>query len=802
VRTLPALQRLALALAVCLVAGVVLAGLAFPVIGGLGLVAKGAADDFNSLPDKLPALSLSQRSRVLDVNGKVIATLFTENRVQVRLDAVPVLARQALIAIEDNRFYEHRGIDVKGTLRALVRNSSSGSVQQGGSTLTQQYVKNLLIETARTEAGQKAAIERTAKRKLQEAKYALRLEQTMTKDQILEGYLNIAYYGSGVYGIGTAANHYFGKPAQQLDLAQGALLAGMVQNPRRFDPTAHPKEAVTRRNTVLARMQELGYISTADETASSREPLRLKVTTVSSGCEAPGVSAPFFCDYVRRYLEDGPAGAALGGTRQERQERLLAGGLTIRTTLDPTVQGAAQQAVDGKVPAADPFGAVAVADTVEPGTGYVKAMAVDRKFGASKGQTKVNFALGGSAGFQGGSTFKAFVLARALQMGISPGLTLNAPQHYCPKAFAYELPGNGGCGVSNAGDSESGTFDMITATWDSVNTYFLQLEERTGLVTPPGLAEALGVREIDGTFAGKSLPRTNPSFVLGTPSVSPLAMAGAYAAFAAHGLFCPPRPVLSITDSRGRDVPVKADPCTQALESSVADDVTSILRGVIDGPNRNRTGAGASIGRPAAGKTGTTNSSTAAWFIGYTPQLATAVWVGKATPTPMVRVTINGAYYPQVFGGTIPAAIWKALMGAALNGVPVEPFTGASLAASKGQQQVVPDVTGQPVDVASETLRQAGFGVTVGSPVNGAPVPAGAVARTSPSGGTPAPAGSTVTIRPSNGLAPVVVPPTTAPTAAPTAGPPQGPPPPPPTKPAKGPKPKPTASPPAPAATP
>ncbi|MGZ6827226.1 MAG: transglycosylase domain-containing protein, partial [Mycobacteriales bacterium] len=570
-RTTPGLQRIALALAVCLLTGLALAGLALPVVGGLGLAAKSASDTFNDLPDQLPALALQQRSRILDADGHVLATLFTENRVQVRLDDVPVLARQALIAIEDNRFYEHRGIDVKGTLRALARNSSSGAVQQGGSTLTQQYVKNVLIESARTEAGQKAATERTAKRKLQEAKYALALEHRMTKDQILEGYLNIAYYGSGVYGIGTAANHYFGKAASQLDLAQGALLAGMVQNPNAYDPTLHPRAAVTRRNTVLARMQQLGYISAADQAAASREPLHLRVTTVHSGCEAPGVSAPFFCDYVRRYLEDGPAGAALGSTRQERQERLLAGGLTIRTTLDPKVQLAAQQAVNGKVPPTDPFGAVAVADTVEPGTGYVKAMAVDRPYGEGKGQTKVNYAIGGSAGFQGGSTFKAFVLARALQMGISPRLTLYAPQRYCPKAFSYVIDGR--CGVSNAGDSESGTFDLVSATWDSVNTYYVQLEERTGLVTPPGLAEALGIREIDGSFSGGNLPRGNPSFVLGTPQVSPLAMAGAYAAFAEHGLFCPPRPVVSITDSRGRSIPVKADPCTQAIESSVADDV-------------------------------------------------------------------------------------------------------------------------------------------------------------------------------------------------------------------------------------
>ncbi|MGB8652774.1 MAG: transglycosylase domain-containing protein [Mycobacteriales bacterium] len=787
-RTSPAAARLAMALVLSVLGGVVLAGLAFPLIGGAALVAKSGSDTYLALPSTISTPTLAQRTRILDKDGNVVATLFLEDRVPVRLSAVPLLAQHALIAIEDNRFYEHRGIDVKGTLRALARNSSSGSVQQGGSTLTQQYVKNLLIEGARSQAGQKAAVERSLKRKLQEARFALALEKRMTKSQILEGYFNIAYYGNGVYGIGTAANYYFGVPVQRLSLAQGALLAGMVQNPRRFDPVLHPQAAVTRRNTVLARMAELGYITTTQQLKGAREPLHLRITTVKSGCEAPGVSAPFFCDYVRRYLEDSPAGAALGDTRQERQETLLAGGLTIRTTLDPKVQAAAQKAVDTQVPADDPFGAAAVADTVEPGTGAVRGMAVDRRFGDKKHETKVNLALGGSLGFQGGSTFKAFVLARALQMGISPGLTLYAPQSYCAKAFRYVLD-DGSC-PGNAGDSEAGTFDMVKATWDSVNTYFIQLEERTGLVTPPGLAEALGVRQVDSTFEGDHLNHY-PSFVLGSANtVSPLAMAGAYAAFAARGVFCPPTPIVSITDSHGRPVKTPSTPCSQVLETKVADTVTAILRGVIDGPAPGRTGKGASIGRPAAGKTGTTSSSKAAWFVGYTPQLATAVWVGRPTPTQMQNVTINGHYYKAVYGGTIPASIWREVMLGALAGVPVQDFVGADLKGSAGTLVPVPDVTGQPVTVATDVLQQAGFAVTVGAPVDAAPIPAGAVGATTPAAGTQVPAGSTIVLRVSTGKPPAPTPSAT-PTPAPTK----------PGKPGK-PTPSPTAAPSGPAPSP
>ena len=666
-RVTSGLTRLALALVLSLIGGVLLAGIALPVVGGIGLIGKSAAGEL--APEKPPSVDLAQRSRMLDVDGNVIATLFSENRVQVSLDDVPQSARDALIAIEDSRFYEHRGLDVKGTMRALARNSSSGSVQQGGSTLTQQYAKNLRVEAANTSAGQDAAREQTITRKLKEARYALWLEEHLSKDEILEGYLNIAYYGSGAYGIGTAANHYFSTPVQKLTVAQGALLAGMVQSPTRFDPTKHPRAAIARRNTVLLRMEALGYLTRAERDQAVHEALRLKVTNTKSGCEAPGVDAPFFCDYVRRYLEDGPAGEVLGKDRQSRQERLLAGGLTIRTSLDPKVQRSAQRSVNQQVPPGDPFGALAVADVVEPGTGLIRAMAVNRTFGDQPGQTKVNFAIGGSLGFQGGSTFKAFVLARALQLGITPSLTLYAPQRYCPKAFPY-IAGDGKCGVSNAGDSESGTFDLVRATWESVNTYFIQLEEKTGLDGPPALAEALGVRQVDKTFSGGRLDHF-PSFVLGSPTISPLAMAGAYAAFAAHGQFCTPRPVVEILDAAGKPLALPEQPCSQAMEPEVADTVTGILRGVVEGTG-NVTGRGAAIGRPVAGKTGTTNDSRAAWFVGFTPQLSTAVWVGKSTPTAMVGVTINGRYYRQVYGGTLPASIWRQTMQGALEGVPVE----------------------------------------------------------------------------------------------------------------------------------
>ncbi|MCW2668505.1 MAG: glycosyl transferase, family 51 [Frankiales bacterium] len=785
-------MRIALALALCVLAGVALAGLAFPVIGGLGLASKSAADQLE--PEKPPALVLPQATKILDRNGQPIASLFTENRVTVKLSQIPKVAQDALIAIEDSRFYEHAGIDVKGTLRAVLHNSSNGSTQ-GGSTLTQQYVKNLLIESASTVAAQKAAVQRSVKRKLQEARYALYLEKHMTKDQILEGYLNIAYYGSGVYGIGTAALHYFHRRVGLLTVGQAAMLAGMVQNPARYDPSNDLKASIARRNVVLDRMVQLGYLSSQQKAKAVSDPVGLNVTQSKSGCEA-ATTAPFFCDYVRRYLEDGPAGAALGATRQERQERLLSGGLTIRTTLDPKVQDAADKAVRDKVPPTDPSHVIAVADTVEPGTGAIRAIAVNRGFGTGNAQTKVNFAIGGTQGFQGGSTFKAFVLARALQMGISPSLTLNSPNRYCPKAFPYQTPT--GCGPSNAGDSESGTFDMVRATWASVNTYFIQLEERTGVDGPLSLAEALGVHDVNGSFAGGDIDH-NPSFVFGAAGphgYSPLAMAGAYAAFAAQGLFCTPNPIVSITDSQGKPVDVKTTPCQQVVEPAVANTLTSILRGVVDAPSAARTGGGAAIGRPVAGKTGTTDEEKAAWFVGYTPQLATAVWIGMKTPTAMQNITINGRRWGAVFGGSISAPIFAELMSAALQGVPVAPMPAMLTSGTSDTKLVaVPDVTGLSTADAQAQLQGAGFGVAVGPAQNAAPIPAGSVARTTPAANAQVPVGATITIIPSNGLQPL---PSASPTLTPS---PTASPPPPTSQPKPTHKPKPTTGP-SPAATP
>src|SRR4051794_18921723 len=328
-------HRIGLLFGVSLIAGLLVAGVALPVVGGLGMAAKRGAQQFDSLPSELQAPPLPQRTRILAADGSVIAEFYYENRVSVPLSSVAPVMRQAIVAIEDARFYQHSGVDLKGVVRALVTNSTSGTIRQGGSTITQQYVKNVLIESAANDADKRAATADTLARKVREARYAIAMENHISKDEILERYLNIAYFGSDAYGIEAAARRFFNRHASQLTLPQAALLAGLVRNPAAYDPLNHPKTGTTRRNTVLARMRDLGYITPVEHDKAARTSLGLRPTAAKNACQDS--SAPFFCDYVeKRFLAD----AALGRTQQDRLKLLLRGGLDIRTTLQPKAQQA------------------------------------------------------------------------------------------------------------------------------------------------------------------------------------------------------------------------------------------------------------------------------------------------------------------------------------------------------------------------------------------------------------------------------------------------------------------------------
>ena len=757
------IQRLILFVLVSGLSGVLAAGLILPAVGSLGLGAKAASEGFERLPASLATPPLPQRSTILAADGSVIATFYYENRISIPLSKVAPVMRQAIVAIEDSRFYEHGGIDLRGTLRAFVNNQNGGS-QQGGSSLTQQYVKNVLIESASSLANADerkqaaaAAKEESYSRKLRELRYAIAVEDQLTKDQILERYLNIAYFGSGAYGVEAAARHYFNKPAAKLNLIEAALIAGIVQKPVGYDPTRSPKAALARRNLVLNRMADLGYITDAQATAAKRAGLRLSIAKdQGNGCQTS--YAPFFCDYVLNTIKNDPV---FGKAQADRIRLLLRGGLTITTTLEPKMQRAAQLALAKHVEARNPVASALV--SVEPGTGHVKAMAVSRGFGDGPGKIKfnpaVNYLLGGSLGFQAGSTFKVFVMAAALEQGFgfnyrirSPYRVVVPPIKTCSgTAYNYGKPG-GRYEVTNESRSENGNFDMRTGIALSVNTYWVQMEEKTGLCRPVTIATQLGMTRADG----KPLSAVQ-SFTLGTNEVSPLDMAGAYATFAARGVHCNEVPISRVVDSTGKALRVPGAECSQVLDPKIADGVNTLLKGVIDGNIRSRTGGKLSLGRPEAGKTGTTQGRTAVWFIGYTPDLATAVWAGNPSPPPggysLSNRTIGGKFFRNTCGGCLPGPIWHDMMAAALVGTPKTDFVDATIGqTTRNDSGVVPAVSGQSVTSAIAAIQAAGFVAQVSNTrVQSLSVPKGRVVYTSPGAGTHLQPGSTVRIYVSSG---------------------------------------------------
>jgi membrane peptidoglycan carboxypeptidase len=606
------------------------------------------------------------RSTVLAADGSVLATFGTQDRQPVTLDEVAPVMRNALLAAEDNRFYDHGAVDPVGLLRALATNIAAGHVKEGGSTLTQQYVKQVQVTTAQNSEQAQAATETTLSRKIREVGTALAVENDMSKNEIFSRYLNLVYFGNGAYGIQVAAQRYFSVDAKDLTLPQAALLAGLVRSPTYYDPLQHPQQALDRRSVVLDRMVSTGRISAAEAQAAKAEPLGLRPSEPQLGCVH--AAAPFYCQYVVSEIRRMDS---LGRTPEQRMHELLTGGLTIRTTLDPQVQQAAQAAVDHNIGRGNEIAAAIV--MTEPGTGNVRAIALNRAYGEDerKHETTVNYALdkdqGGSAGFQAGSNFKPFVAAAALDKGIEASRRFVGSRDVTVNGFDNCATGKAfpPYHVGNYQGESYGSLDMAEATAMSVNTYFAQLEEQVGVCAPPKLAESMGVKRADG----KDLSRV-PSFVLGVDEVSPLRMAEAYATFAADGKHCASRAVTDITDADGDHLNVPGQDCTQVLGKRVARQVTELLEGVINGPEDHRTGKHMSLGeRPAAGKTGTTNDATAVWFTGFTKQLAASVWAGYPSGSkPLKNVTIRGTRYKTLFGGALPGPIWHDAMLKATKG--------------------------------------------------------------------------------------------------------------------------------------
>jgi membrane peptidoglycan carboxypeptidase len=667
--------RLALASAI---AGVLVAAIVLPAVGGAGVTVVSTTETLRLAPEELHEPPLPEKTTVLDATGKPIAQFYYQYRVSVPLSKVSEIMKTAIIAVEDERFYQHGALDIEGTFRALMKNLQSGGVSEGGSSITQQYVKQVLFNRAETKEEQAAVTAPTFNRKLNELRHALAVEDKYTKDEILEKYLNISYFGAGAYGIEAAAKRFFGKHASELNLVQAATLAGAVQNPNITDP-ARGKEyrdrLLARRNLVLEVMRKTGKITAEEAAAAKKKKLGYKGTDISGGCQQS--KYPYFCLYVQHEIL---TNKQFGKTEKERRNLLNRGGLTIRTTIDPAMQKAAEQAIRSYVrPGDKPVAAEAL---VVPGTGEIRAMAASRKFGRNKKKNESNYNLvadvahGGGAGFQAGSTFKVFTLATALEEGMRFGDGINVGGGYRAADYGTfrnckgERVGDPKHTVHNASGEGGGGFKTLqTGTWGSVNTFFMALQQKVGLCDVVKTAKKLGIKRADG----KQLSEVE-TFTLGVNEMDPVTVASAYAAFGARGEYCKPMAITAITDRNGKTTEYKPS-CKQVMEPEVADAVNHILSGVFTKGTMSGVGG---IGRDAAGKTGTTDEYRAAWFAGYTPDLAAAVSIGDPRGSfkyPLRGVTIGGRYYPTVFGASISGPIWKQTMLKALSGTDATSFT-------------------------------------------------------------------------------------------------------------------------------
>jgi len=610
-----------------------------------GRMFKSAVSPLRALDVQLKAQP--QRSYVFDRNGNLMTTLYTDDRAPVRLKDVPQQLIDAVLAIEDRKFYQHNGVDLEGAIRAFRRNADSGEIQQGGSTITEQLIKNTI------DKGQ----ERTFKTKAREAITAIRLEHEITKNQILEDYLNLVPFGHNAFGIEVASERYFNKTMFGLTLPECAMLAGLVQAPSALDPIAHPAAAATRRGLVLAAMVKTHKITQAQADAANSAPLPTKVFYPE-----PSLRSYYIDALIGSLLEPGsrsPAdpARALGKTRAIRTARVYRGGLRIYTNYDPTMQYLANLAIDNVIPKnQDQFTGALV--SIDNSNGAVRAVAFGRGYDASQFDPAVD-----GPGRQAGSSFKGITLATALSSGYSPD----------DRVDGYSLhwrlgPGDGSDAYYNlSGDCHGGDPTLTEAIAISDNCAFV----RTELSLGPAHYGQDGVERVINMAARMGINTANflpvVSTTLGTNGVHPLEMAQAYSVIAAEGVLHPATFVSKIVGPTGKVMYETPKQGTRLLTREVARSETQMLTEVL----KNGTAAGLTIDRPAAGKTGTTDQNQDAWFIGYTPQVTTAVWMGDPNAeTPMTNV--GGI---SVFGATYPADIWAAYMKAALRNVPVVDFT-------------------------------------------------------------------------------------------------------------------------------
>ena len=681
-------QLLALLLAFLSVSslmGVVTAGMLVPIAGPTALAAKSVPSVFNELPGDLQTVAPAEESQLLDSSGGVIAHFYDKQRVVVPSANIADVMKKAIVAIEDKRFYEHNGVDATGIARALVTNLGD-SGRQGASTITQQYVRNSLAERGYLEGDAdqvSAATEQTTERKLREIKYALALEKTQSKDEILTGYLNIAPFGPITYGVEAASQRYFSKSASELNYLEAALLAGLVQSPVQYDPLTHPEAAQERRDTVLATMLDQGVITQEeyDEGIATTVDSMLHPTVSSEGCSGADSSKANFCDYaLSQFLED----PTFGATRTERKRLLKTQGITIRTTLDTAKQDAAYASLTNAIPVGDASGLNDALVSLDPRTGKVLAMAQNTTYGIESGQTTANYSANGN--FQVGSTFKVFTLLQWFKEGHSAYETVGSANTFYPNG-SFKCDGRSitteGYQVNDLA-GKTGTMNVVRATGQSVNQAFVNMASRVDFCSIFETAYDMGITE-DG-----EVPSPFPANILGSVSGSPLQMASVFATIANSGQQCKPQSIESVTDRDENVLKEFAADCKEVISPEVANKTAALLTA---SAGQYYTSTRLGDGRPFAAKSGTTDGHANTWLTGFTPSLATAAWVGHGdnSSQEVSGVVINGVYHSEIFGETyVGQNIWAPYMTQALAGTPVEAVSNANIGATTPQRGATP----------------------------------------------------------------------------------------------------------------
>jgi membrane peptidoglycan carboxypeptidase len=740
-------------LGLCLLAGLLVAGMMFPAVGGIGLASNQASETVNSVSSSLVQSQVPMVTTITDKDGVPIAYVFDQNRFNTPPKAIADTMKAAIIAIEDRRFFEHNGVDWRGTARALMTNlSSSGSALegQGASTLTMQYIKNyMLYAVAQNDAERAAAVESTPARKLREVRVALQLEKQLSKDEILARYLNIVFFGHNAYGVASAARTYFNTTPDKLTIPQAALLAGMVRSTSEYDPVEHPAEALARRNVVIDEMANVGSITTAQADAAKAEPLGIQrpLTGLTNGCVGAGPADGFYCQYTLDYL------ATVGFP----ESKLRRGGYLIRTNLDRRASDIAKRAVVAEVPTQTVGIANAMA-IVEPGRERhaVRALVANRDYGLDADSGQTSYALPSLVqGFGAGSIYKIFTSAALLERGMGILNPVPVMDAYTSRVFRD----NGGpYTVTNAGKYRNGSVTLQTALAISPNTTFVALEDRIGKIDPVvdmayrlGMRQSLNFKDAQGrTIADAVKKEKRGSYTLGAEPTSPLDLANVGATLMSGGKWCPPTPIDAILDRNGRPVPVPEAPCEQAVPEGLANSLAvGLSKDDQPGGTSYAAAQAAHWNRPLLGKTGTTQNNRSAGFLGATPQYSGAVlvWPDGSHPAPICdttppRLCSNG----DIFGGKVPARTWFDAMVPLHEGLPILPLPPTEPRYMTGAGPNVPNVIGQGENTAQLILERSGFRVK--RVVSASDQPAGLVAAESPMTAQP---GDEITITVSDG---------------------------------------------------